>query len=105
MNLLEAELERRKNQPEQHVTLDEIKRRLAELGYTLDRSMDCRSMARIISGRGAGNSYPCCTTGIREADTGMSAFHYQARRDDNFRALQALRGTIYTVIRGYIFEI
>ena len=89
----------------QFVTVDELTQRLATLGYRLDRSMDCRADSRYLDGPLAGMSYPCCTTGLLEADTGRSAFHYQARRDANFRALQELRGTVASMSRGAILEI
>lgn len=77
--------------------------RFAELGYTLDRSMDCRASARYLE---SGRSYPCCSTGIKETDTGISAWHYQdARRDDNFKAMQALRSKIFAVSRGAVLEV
>jgi hypothetical protein len=87
------------------VTVDELTQRVAALGYRLDRSLDCRAEARFISGPLGGMTYPCCTTYIVEADTGRSAFHYQARRDTNFCKLQELRGEIATVSRGAILEI
>ena len=77
--------------------------RFAELGYTLDRSMDCRSSARYLE---SGRSYPCCSTGLKETDTGISAWHYKdARRDDNFKAMQALRSKIFAVSRNAIFNV
>lgn len=105
MNLLNAELERRRQTDERQVTLAEMKQLLAALGYRLDRTMDCRCAARWLTGPAAGASYPCITTGIKEADTGLSAFNVHARRDDNFQALQSLRGKIYSVTKGRIFEI
>src|SRR5204862_304335 len=40
------------------VTLNEIKRQLRGLGYALDRSLDCRSTAQIMTGPRAGKTYP-----------------------------------------------
>ncbi|WP_339348611.1 hypothetical protein [uncultured Sphingomonas sp.] len=89
------------------VTLGNIERRLRDLGYALDRSLDCRGMALIMTGPRAGRSYPCLSTGIREADTGRSAFHGEARRDARFRRLQELRFDIglYAVVGGAIMEL
>ena len=87
------------------VSVKELARLVSDLGYRLDRSMDCRADSRYLDGPLAGMSYPCCTTGLLEADTGRSAFHYQARRDANFRALQELRGTVASMSRGAILEI
>lgn len=73
------------------VTLDDIERRLRGIGYALDRRLDCRSTARIMTGSRAGKTYPCLSTGIKETDTGRCACHTEARRDANFRTLQQLR--------------
>ena len=72
------------------------------LGYTLDRSMDARCNARYLD---SGRTYPCCTTGIRETDTGRSAFHFESRRDSNYQAMQDLRGKIFSISRGAILEV
>lgn len=89
----------------QILTVKEFSARFAALGYKLDRSMDCRSNARFMTGEYAGEVYPCVTTDIREIDTGMSAFHYQARRDENFKAMQKLRGEICAITRGALLEV
>jgi hypothetical protein len=46
-------------------------------------------------------------TGVREIDSGLSFAHVDARRDENFRALQQLRfeGSLFAVVRGTLFEI
>ena len=89
------------------VTLNEIKRQLRGLGYALDRSLDCRSTAQIMTGPRAGKTYPTLSTGIKEADTGRSAFHFEARRDANFRTLQKLRFEVglYAVLNGAILDV
>lgn len=104
IDLIDAEIARRAFAPS---TLSVISERLAALGYELDRALDCRGMARIMTGEHAGLSYPCCTTGIKEADTGLSFANADARRDDNFRALQDLRGSeeLYAVTRGAILDL
>ena len=90
----------------EQVTLQELESRLAALGYKLDRAMDCRSNSRCMTGPWAGVSYPCCTTGVKESDSGMSAFHYKARRDSNFRALQALRlSGIFVLLGKAVLEV
>lgn len=89
------------------VTLREIKRQLRDLGYALDRTLDCRSTAQIMTGPRAGKTYPTLSTGIKEADTGRSAFHGEARRDARFRAMQALRFEVglYAVLGGAIMDL
>jgi len=87
------------------LSVEAMAARFAALGYKLDRRLDCRSEARFMTGPNAGKSYPCITTGLREANTGMSAFHYQARRDSNFRAMQQLRKEIGAVLRGALLKV
>lgn len=80
------------------VTVAQFCAEFAALGYRVDRSADCRHVGRWLTGPRAGQSFPACSTGIREADTGRSAFHFEARRDANFRAMQALRGEVFAVL-------
>ena len=85
-------------------TLSEIDLELASIGYKLDRSMDCRHIARTLSGFSAGNSYPAITGCPIEADTGLSASHSEARRDANFCSLQQIRlGGMFAIVNGTIF--
>lgn len=88
-------------------TVKELDSALRAIGYRLDRSMDCRSMARIMTGERAGFSYPCISTGINEAGTGLRFCNVDARRDANFERLQAMRvsGEFFAVVRGAILEI
>jgi len=89
------------------VTLGEIKRQLRDLGYALDRTLDCRSTAQIMTGPRAGKTYPTLSTGIKESDTGRSAFHVEARRDARFRAMQNLRFEVglYAILGGAIMDL
>jgi hypothetical protein len=87
------------------LTVAGMERVFNELGYQLDRSMDCWDTARWLTGERAGLTYPCISTGIVEADTGISAFHVDARRDNNYRDMQRLRQEVYAVVRGAILEV
>lgn len=105
---LESELARRAQRGCMPSTIAGIKRRLASIGYKVEFDLKSSSTTRIIAGEGEGDTYPAYTLGyIREIDTGMCAFHYQARRDDNFRELQRLRREeeLFAVVRGRILEI
>jgi hypothetical protein len=84
------------------LTVPQFAARFAALGYTLDRDLDCRSTARYLDDN---RTYPCCTTGLKESDTGMSAFHFQARRDSRFREMMELRSDIFAISRGAILEV
>jgi hypothetical protein len=87
-------------------TLAGLKAALAAIGYKVDRSCDARGNTRYITGEHVGESYPATNLYVVEADTGMSAFHVDARRDENFRKLQELRfrGALYAIVRGRILE-
>lgn len=100
------ELTYRKSQGNRPVALAEISRQLGALGYCLNLDLYCRGCSRILAGPRAGTSYPSAFAGISEINTRRSAFHFESRRDANFKALQALRMTgLFAVNRGAIFEI
>lgn len=102
---LRREIQRRDAAGIERVSMAELRRRYQELGYDFDRSFDCRATATIMTGPGAGDTYPCCTTGVIECDTRRSAFHVESRRDRNFERMQELRFSgPYAISRGYIFE-
>ena len=87
------------------VSVAEMGRRFLALGYALDRDMDCRGNARIMTGPLAGRSYPSCTTGLNEADTGLRAWNASARRDASFEAMQALRSSVVAISKGAILQV
>ena len=105
--LLQDELKYRASIGQTPVTLATIEAALMELGYQLDRMLDCRSLARWMSGPRAGKSYPALTTGITEVSTGLSFANITAGRGEDFQRLQALRfsGEIFAVLRSCIMEI
>ena len=107
MTNLENELAWRASKGLYPVTIQTINERLKALGYRLDRSMDCRSLSRYMTGERAGKSYPCVSTYQVEIDTGLSAYNVDSRRDDNHKALQALRmsGECFAVSCGAILEL
>ena len=107
MDNLEKEIADRIAQGNAPMTLSAIKEELRAIGYCLDRTMDCRSNAKWMTGDRAGETYPCITTGIKESDSGLSFANGNARRDDNFRKLQDMRfsGKYYAVVNNAIFEI
>ena len=98
---LETEITYRLSIGCKHLSVRAMSERFRALGYELDRSLDCRAMSRYLSD---GRTYPACTTGVKERDTGRSAFHFEARRDANFRAMQKLRQDVFAVSRGAILE-
>jgi hypothetical protein len=102
-----AEVERRKRRGYAPKTLRQLNASLGRLGYRLDRSCDCLSVNRYITGENAGESYPAINAYVVESDTGLSFAHVSARRDENYRRLQELRfsGELYAVVRGRVLEI
>jgi hypothetical protein len=103
---LEDEVAARRSDGElQQLSIAQLDSELARLGYRRDRSTRSACIARWMTGPRAGQSWPCVTFGVVEADTGLSAFNANARRDDRFEALQQLRRSAYCVSRGAIIEV
>jgi hypothetical protein len=75
----------------------------AALGYRVGADY-ADSIARYMQGSRAGDAYPARAFPVFETDTGRSAFHFESRRDANFRAMQELRQTAYYVGAGRICE-
>lgn len=104
--VLHAELRRRAAKGWHPVSVAEFERMFEALGYRVDRDGDCRGVARYMTGDWAGETYPACTTGLREADTGLRWCNVGARRDAAYRAVQELRGEVFAVTRdGFILEV
>lgn len=91
----------------ERVTVAELCRRFAALGYKVDRGDDCKHRSKWMTGPNAGRTFPACSTGLVEADTGVRAWHYRdARRDFRFEKMQALRLTIFAVTpSGHILTV
>jgi hypothetical protein len=87
------------------LTLEGLVAEYGALGYSFDRTMDCRSIARWVTGPRAGETYPYLTLSPKETDTGRSAFNIEARRDANFRRLMELRSEIFAVSQERIVEV
>lgn len=96
---LNVEIESSLHAGMRQVTLRELDAELKALGY--QRALDMRASC-IAKNMDTGNTYPCVTYGVSEVDTGMSAFHVNARRDERFKALQELRRWTFVVQRGAI---
>ncbi len=87
------------------VSATQFKAEFAALGYRFDATMACKSLARHMTGPYAGETYPANSWHPVQADDGLSAWNVNARRDDNFKALQKLRNDIFAVHAGYIIEV
>lgn len=87
------------------VTLETLAEELKAIGYRLDRSMDCKHVARYMTGDRAGKTYPACGLRPVQIDDGIAWCHVDARRDANFNALKAIRDTLFAVSGGCLMEI
>lgn len=103
--LLNDELQYRAQQGLHPVSIEQFNEAFSELGYRIDRSLECRSVAHHLSGERKGSGYPSITTRVKEADTGLSAFHVDARRDVNFEMMQQIRQQVFAVTDGAILEV
>jgi len=86
------------------ITLTEFEAGLREIGYRLDRDMDCKGLARHMTGDRAGESYPSCGVRPVQLDDGVAWCNVDARRDENFDKLKQFRNTYFAVSHGYIYE-
>lgn len=104
-NSLQDELDFRRGNPDCiEMTMEGLNQSLKDLGYRLDRSSDCHSVSRYMTGHRAGKTYPCVGMRIVQMDDGMGFSHFEARRDEKFKALQEMRGRMYVVGRNAIYE-
>ena len=102
MNKLEREIWIRIQLGMEKLSIKEYIRRYENLGYTFDRSLDCRSTSKYLDNR---MTYPCLTLYPIQIDDGLSAWNIKARRDSNFLKFQQLRKEIFSVYGGRIVEV
>lgn len=105
MDTLENEVAYRLAQGYRQVSFEQFKAEYAALGYTFDRSCDCRGIARHMTGPQAGLSYPCTSLYPVQIDNGLSAWNVDARRDDNYQAFRTLRNSLFAIVQGRIVEV
>ena len=107
MTALEIELAERASRGFHPVPVGVMNATLNAIGYELNRARDCYSNNRYMSRPRAGQSYPAINTGVREMDTKLEFCNVDARRDANFKTLQAWRGecSLFAVVRGCILEL
>ena len=104
---LQQEIHRRTEHGFPPMSVAELNQALRGIGYRLDRSAACAYNAKYLTGEHAGQTYPCISTRVVEAETGMSFAHVDARRDNNFQALQLMRfeESHYAVVNKAILTI
>lgn len=82
------------------MTKAELVNDLADMGYKIQSGFNYTNNLN------SGPSYKARSNYIVEADTGISFAHYaDARRDDNFKALQAYRFEGDILINGIVYEL
>ncbi|MEQ0217757.1 hypothetical protein ABLV18_27295 [Klebsiella sp. CN_Kp114] len=102
---VQREIERSLKAGMSQVTIKKLTAILKGIGYRFDRSMDTCSQAQIMTGEGAGDTYPTCVLYPIQDDDGVSAFHYQARRDANYQKLKEIRNNMFAVFNNRIVVI
>lgn len=86
------------------VAFSELEKMLFAIGYRFDRRNDCTSVSKIMTGEDAGESYPTLTLYPIQTDNKISAYNINARRDDNYRALLAIRANFYSIHNNHVCE-
>lgn len=84
-----------------YLRLDELEMQLRSLGYRLDDDSRAYCRAHWMTGPLAGRTYDCCTIGVAQLDNGLSFANVNARRDDNFCAMQEIRGQVFSLARRH----
>lgn len=84
------------------VTPYELGIMLDEIGYKIQKGMNCIGISRYMTGEMAGISFKENNLYIVEKDTGISFAHVNARKDANFKKLQELRQNTFSISRGNI---
>lgn len=86
------------------ITLSQFEAKLRAIGYRLNRSLDCKGVARYMTGERAGQTYPSCNMYPVQVDDSRSWCHVDARRDVNFEELKRIRDTYFAVSTHYIYQ-
>ena len=101
---LTVEVAHRLSFGQRRVSMAEMAALIGQYGYRFDRTSDCRSRTRVISGPMAGHGYSALSLRPVQQDNGIGWCSIDARRDANLHALQALRSTVFAVSRGAIAD-
>lgn len=86
------------------ISMAQLEREINAIGYTLDRSDDCKGNNKYVTGPREGIIYPAVNLHPIEKDTRMSFANVNSRRDSNYKALKKMRKneTFFCLIRGRI---
>ena len=84
------------------VTVAQYDADIRAFGFNLDRSMDCRSMARCLS---TGRAYASTTSCARQIRTGAGFANTACDRDEGWRRFMEYRKDHFAIVRGSIFTV
>lgn len=103
MNSLQIEIAEMIQGGMQQVTLRQYAADILQLGFRLDRAMDCRCMARDMAN---GRTFPAITSCARQISTGAGFANTAAdRTDPNWRKFMEYRKSHFAVVRNTIFTV
>ena len=85
------------------VSLAQYSADILQLGFRLDRTMDCRCMARDMA---SDRTFPAITSCARQISTGAGFANTAAdRTDPNWRKFMDYRNSHFAVVRNAIFTV
>lgn len=105
VSAVQREIERSLKNGMSQVTIKKLTEIIKGIGYRFDRSMDTCSQAQIMTGNDAGDSYPTRVLYPVQDNDGVSVYHYQARRDENYQKLKEIRNNFFAVSNNRIVVI
>lgn len=101
---LQQEIQDRLQAGQVQITLKQLEEMIGEVGYQLDRRFDCKTIAKIMSGPRTGSRYPVMSVKPVQMDDGRSFSHVEARRDQGFDRLIAIRRKYFAVVDDHLAE-
>lgn len=100
MNDINAEINQMLNAGMAQLSLMEMFNKIDSLGYKIDKSMSF-----CYFNQGNANHWAAKSCYVVEKDTGLSFANINAREDENYKALQELRRSTFTLHKGRLWEI
>lgn len=101
---LHKEIQDRLQAGQVQIPFKQLEELIGTVGYRFDRRFECKTVARILSGPRAGSRYPVLSIKPVQADDGRAFSHVEARRDQRFDQLIAIRRKYFAVVDGHLAE-
>lgn len=98
------EIEYRKSIGQVSISLNKFEAEIRLIGYRFDRGMDCCGLSRYMTGPRTGKSYQALGLKPVQLNDGIAWCSVNARRDDDFTKLKAIRENYFSVVNGRIAE-